>query len=240
MDTSLYKERCRKILEETKDYKELNDYKNFKDLYSLFEFKKIVNDKQKRKNKRNRCDTKIKEMLQFMNYAQNNTLKIVFGTLTLNDKTLATKENTYIRKIHKYLKEHYLISILNKDFGDNTEREHYHFIGLTLEELVSTGKKSNKGFEMYNLVNDNYVSKYKVAGDDNPEHNWNPNITPIELDTNKKVRNYLLKLNNHSNKSTTDSRIRVLKNDLFKLIYTNEKGSKMSIIDKLEDNVFSL
>lgn len=235
-----YKERCSQLLEKYNDFKVLNDYEYFKDVLSEEEFKEQTRLKQNRKNKRYRCDNKIKEMLQFMNYAQNNTLKIVFGTLTLNDKTLATKENTYIRKIHKYLKEHYLISILNKDFGDETEREHYHFIGLTLEEIISTGKKSNKGFEMYNLVNDNYVSKYKVAGDDNPEHNWNPNITPIELDTNKKVRNYLLKLNNHSNKSTTESRIRVLKNDLFKLIYTNEKESKMSIIDKLDDNVFSL
>ena len=119
------------------------------------------------------------------------------------------KEDTYIRKIHKYLKNHYLYSILNKDFGKKTEREHYHFIGLTLpkEELEDTGKKSKKGYKIYELKNKDYKLGFE------------PDLCKVDLQKNdmEQTTNYLLKLNNHSNKITSSNRVRIIKSPLMKL-----------------------
>lgn len=213
MDTTLYRKRCSMLLEEIKDYKRLNDYSNFRDIYSLYEFQTIIKGKQCRKQKRYRTDLLIKDMLRIKSQLKVKS-HIVFGTCTLSDKELNHEERTRMKKLGNYLKEHYLYVVVNKDFGSKTEREHYHFIGLTIEEIEPIGKKSNKGFEMYELVNKNYKLGFE------------PNIIPVETDSFDKTRNYLLKLNNHATKDTTKNRIRVYKNTTGNLLNKMTKKIK--------------
>ena len=139
----LYKLICKKLIDNGLALEELNNYNNFKDNFSESEFKKIMKNKQNRKNKRYRTKNKFLELYR-ISYCIPNA-KVVFGTITLNDHYLGLKENTYIRNIHEWLKSHFAYSILNKDFGTKTEREHYHFIGLTNEELEPKNVKSNTG-----------------------------------------------------------------------------------------------
>ena len=188
-----------------KDYNMLNDYQYFKEQIPQDIFKLIINRKQNRKNKRNRTDRKIIKMIRLANglsVEMNIKTNIVFGTLTLDDKTLSQKEDTYMRKISKYLKSHYFMTILNKDYGKKNEREHYHFIALTSQPLEKINIKSKTGRELYKLKTKDYQLGFE------------PTLEIVNLNDKEKVRNYLLKLNNHSNKSTTkSSRFRVLYND---------------------------
>lgn len=207
----LYRDRCKSLVE-LKDYNLLNDFNFFKDIIPDHDFKEIIREKQNRKNRRYRTDRKILEMVRLSMYYHmlNIRPKIVFGTLTLDDKTLSQKEDTYMRKISKYLKSHYKYVILNKDFGKTNEREHYHFIGLTIENIVKTENKSKKGFSMYKLQNQDY------------ELGFEPVLEIFNIEDKKKVRNYLLKLNNHSNKDTTkNSRTRILKTGVAETILTD-------------------
>lgn len=102
-------------------------------------------------------------------------------------------------KVNKWIRQHFTYAIVNIDYGDKNEREHHHFIGyLNKDEKIE--KKTNI---FYELVNKNYtlgfeptLEKIQISDDD------------IKL---KKVSNYLIKINNHSNKpSSINRRIRVL------------------------------
>lgn len=192
--------RCNRLIENGLCLEELNRYDNFQDIFNQEEFKKILNTKQNRKNKRYRTKNKFLEIYRIAQYTDKS--KIVFGTITLDNKHLQQKENTYIRKIHKWLKEHFIYTILNKDFGKKTEREHYHFIGLTTEELEEKQVKSKTGYKIYELKNKTYTMGFE------------PTLCFIDLEKNdiQKTINYLLKLNNHSSKITTKNRVRVIKN----------------------------
>lgn len=198
----LYQFYCKKLLDDGYSLDELNNYDNFRTLFTEVQFKRIMNEKQNRKNKRYRTRNKFIEILRIANELKDNdNLNVVFGTITLDNEHLALKEDTYMRKIHKWLKEHFVIALLNKDYGSKNEREHYHFIGLTIEELEYTGKKSKKGYEIFELVNKNYSMGFE------------PTLCLIDLnkDDISKTTNYLLKLNNHSNKMTSRNRLRVIK-----------------------------
>lgn len=198
----LYQFYCKSLIKNGLALEELNNYSNFEKVFSEEQFKNILNQKQNRKNKRYRTKNKFLEIYRIADLIKNDNKKIVFGTITLNDKYLSKKEDTYIRKIHKWLKDHFIYAILNKDFGAKTEREHYHFIGLTIEDIESKKNKSKKGYEIYELVNKNYTMGFE------------PTLCIVDLgksDINKTI-NYLLKLNNHSNKLRTKSRVRVIKN----------------------------
>lgn len=203
----IYQSHCKKLKSDGLANEELNDYNNFRDLFSKYEFEQILKEKKKRANKRCRTSQKFIEIFK-LRQVLNSKCYIVFGTITLNDKNLNKKEDTYIRKIHKWLKDHFLYSILNKDYGSKTEREHYHFIGLTTEEIEYTGKKSKKGYKIYELVNKNYTMGFE------------PTLCIIDLDKNDKKQtiNYLLKLNNHSNKITTKNRVRIIKSNQYRCL----------------------
>lgn len=197
----LYQLRCKELRNDGLVLEELNEYDNFRELFSLYEFKSILKTKQNRKNKRYRTKQKYIEIMKMYNYlVRSNAAYIVFGTITLDNDALSKKENTYIRKIHSWLKGHFIYSVLNKDYGSKTEREHYHFIGLTMENLVDTGIRSRKGIELYKLENQDYKLGHE------------PTLEIIDLHENDIDRtiNYLLKLNNHSNKVGTRGRVRVL------------------------------
>lgn len=204
----LYQIRCKCLIEQGLALEELNNYANFKNVFSKYEFQKILNEKQNRKNKRYRTKTKFVELYRLTQYIKNENKKIVFGTITLDDYNLNMKEDTYIRKIHKWLKKHFIYVILNKDFGKKNEREHYHFIGLTIEEIESKKTKSKKGYEIFELKHKDYQMGFE------------PTLCIIDLnkDDIQKTVNYLLKLNNHSNKITTRNRVRIIKNEEYKCL----------------------
>lgn len=204
----LYQFRCKNLLENGLALEELNNYANFKNLFNKYEFECIIREKQNRKNKRYRTKTKFMELYQIASLIETDKKKVVFGTITLDNKHLSQKENTYIRKIHKWLKEHFIYSILNKDYGSKTEREHYHFIGLTIEDIETKNSKSKKGYEIYELKNKTYTMGFE------------PTLCLIDLNKNdiQKTVNYLLKLNNHSNKMTTKNRVRIIKNNQYRYL----------------------
>ena len=208
---SIYKSRCNELRNEGLALSELNDYENFKNVLDLETFKKCIREKVNRSKKRHRTREKYIELLEIRNALRIET-NTVFGTLTLDNKHLKQKEDTYIRKIAKWLKSHFIYAILNKDFGSKTEREHYHFIGLTSEDLIEIQKdgktvKSRKGIPLHNLTKQDY------------ELGFEPALEIINFDSENidTTINYLLKLNNHSNKVGTKSRIRIYKNELAKM-----------------------
>ena len=209
----LYKKRCRELLEHGLAYSELNNYENFKDILSEVVFKVFMKDKQNRKNKRYRTKEKFKEIIIVYNNSKCPTKNLVFGTLTFNKETLSLEEETRVKKMNKWLKSHFLISIVNKDFGDKTGREHYHFLGITSQALEvkynknGKPKKSKKGYVIHELVNKDYKLGFE------------PTICIVDFDKSDidKTTNYLLKLNNHSNKILAKNRVRVIKSDLMKL-----------------------
>lgn len=210
---TLYKKRCRELLDNGLAHIELNDYENFKDILSEEVFKVFLKDKQNRKNKRYRTKEKFKELITIYNNSKCDTKNLVFGTLTLNDETLSQEERTRTKKINKWLKSHFLIAIVNKDFGEKNGREHYHFLGITSQPLeVKYNKenkpiKSKKGYIIHELVKKDYTLGFE------------PDICIIDFDKSdiNKTINYLLKLNNHSNKILAKNRVRVIKSDLMNL-----------------------
>lgn len=199
-----YKLRCKELKKQGLALEELNNFRNFEDILSQPEFKLCMNKKHNRANKRYRTREKLLTLYRIYVVVKqkNPSAKVLFGTITLNNNNLKLKEDTYIRKIDSWLKEHFIYSILNKDFGTETEREHYHFIGLTTEEIEDTGKKSYKGYKIFELVNKTYGAGFE------------PDLELIDdrFDDISKTVNYLLKLNNHSNKTSTKDRVRVIKN----------------------------
>lgn len=201
----MYQFRCKTLIGNGLAYEELENYANFKNVFSKYEFECIIREKHNRKNKRYRTKSKFIELYRIASLIENQNKKIVFGTITLDNENLSKKENTYIRKIHKWLKNHFIYAILNKDFGSKTEREHYHFIGLTTEEIETKNTKSKKGYEIYELKKKDY------------EMGFEPTLCIIDLNENdiQKTVNYLLKLNNHSNKITTKNRVRIIKNNQY-------------------------
>lgn len=103
--------------------------------------------------------------------------KLIFGTLTFEDKVIEnTNKTTRRRYVQRYLSEHTIHYQANIDFGKKNEREHYHFIAMTKDNLDS--KSWQYGITWFNNIK----------------------FSRKEL---KKVRNYLLKLNNHSYKEST-------------------------------------
>ena len=205
-----YKFYCTKLLEDGYSLDELNKYDNFRTIFTESQFKKIMNEKQNRKNKRYRTRNKFLEILRIANELKDNEkLNVVFGTITLDNEHLALKEDTYIRKIHKWLKKHFIIAILNKDYGSKNEREHYHFIGLTIEDIESKNILSKKGYEIFELVNKDYTMGFE------------PTLCIVDLNKSdiQQTINYLLKLNNHSSKIGTKSRVRVIKSTQYEYLY---------------------
>ena len=207
----LYNLRCKELINNECSYQELNDYQNFKDLFSIEEFKEIIRKKNNRKQKRNRTKHKFLDMLKLA--LKSPKTKVVFGTLTFNDTSLSTKERTRTKKINEWIKSHFLIAIVNKDFGEKNGREHYHFIGLTTQELEDKNIKSKKGYEIFELK----IKDYKLGHE--------PDLLIIDLKKNdiSKTINYLLKLNNHSNKNSTKARVRVIKSKIYEYFIEEDK-----------------
>lgn len=213
MTSDLYKNRCTALLKLGFNYSDLNNYNNFKDILSKTEFDNEIRLKQNRKNKRNRTKRALMDLVRFYQLVRSGTKHLVFGTCTLDNNSLRLKPETIDKKINYWLKQHFMWSIVNIDYGKKNERKHYHFIGLTTELIEDKHIKSKKGHPMFELQNKTY------------EMGWEPDLLIVDFNKNDidKTINYLLKLNNHSNKSTTSSRVRIIKQEITKYS-TKEKG----------------
>ena len=190
------------------DYHKYNAYDFFKDIIPQEVFKELIRRKKNRQQKRCRYKRKIHRMTELC-WAIERDMgaipKLVFVTMTLDDKNIKLKEETRLKKIAKWTKSHFAYAIVNKDYGKTTEREHYHAVGLTIQPLEDTGKKSHKGYQEYRFKKQNY------------ECGFEPTMLIIDTKDNEKINSYLLKLNNHSNKSTTKrSRVRIFGKKIYK------------------------
>lgn len=201
MDTpyELYQTRCKDLLKVFENYKILNDFQYFQDILNFNDFKEIQRLKSNRHLKRNRMDHKIQELLRMRCYIPHET-KLLFATFTLNNKTLELKKSTIEKKLNKFLKSVSYRAIVNEDYTPSTNRLHYHAILLSGENLIYSGHKSNKGRKMFNFASkiDFKIGFY--------------NLEIINIEDIGNVKNYLLKLNNHSNKGGTGGRIRIIDN----------------------------
>ena len=206
----LYKMRVeylkKKFIKTKSDYAILNMYENFEDLMSEQVFKDITKAKHRRQQKRCRCNKKLKEILllkEELDYKEINN-NLLWVTCTFNNKELNYKEETRAKKIDKWIHEHFIVALLHIDYGSKKEREHYHFIGLTLEDIEPALKKNGKqaksdyGQPLYELVN----KTYKMGHEPDIEI-----IARSSEDYNlKRVSNYLIKLQNHYSKETAKNR----------------------------------
>lgn len=181
-----------------------NDYSYFKDVLSEEDFKKALRLKNRKSNRRKRCHKKLVPIInQYEDWFFDKGVNcyLVFGTCTFNDNALKLKEETRTKYVNKWIKSHFKIALVNIDYGRKNEREHHHFIGLTFENIEDTNKRGRSGYSLYNLKN----KDYKLG--------WEPDLELICIEDNRKLSNYLVKLNFHSNKkSTKNRRIRVLTN----------------------------
>ena len=218
LDTAeeLYKTRANEIRKKINGFEkigiisiELNNYNNFKDILSLEDFKSARRIINRKKWRRKNCYKKLEPIINLyeeLYYEKGIYCNIVFGTCTFDNNAIEWKEETRTKKVNKWIKEHFQIALANIDYGLKNEREHHHFIGLTFEELEDIGKKGKKGFKIYNIKNN---KNYDIG--------FEPDLEIVDLDkiiNDRKLSNYLVKLNFHSNKkSTRNRRIRVLKNN---------------------------
>lgn len=192
------------------NYHKYNKYDFVKDIPGMSPdiFNEIVRMKRNRSQKRCRYKSKVYRMIELADSMKRElgvNPKLVFATMTLNDKSLNQKEETRLKKISKWTKKHFAYAIVNKDFGKKNEREHYHLIGITYELLEDTGKKSKKGYKEYRFKNQDYKCGFE------------PTMLMINYKDTEKMNSYLLKLNNHSNKDTTKAnRIRVFGKKIYK------------------------
>lgn len=210
-DTALeiYKTRVKEILKNGKNainYAKVRDYNYFKDILNYEDYKKALRVKNRKSQRRRKCNKKLENIINLYEelfYENGIYCNIVFGTCTFNNDSMEMKEETRTKKVNKWIKEHFIIALANIDYGSKKEREHHHFIGITLEELEDIKKRGKKGYKMYEIKEN---KNYKIG--------FEPNLEIIyDIEDNKKLSNYLVKLNFHSNKkSTQNRRIRVLKN----------------------------
>lgn len=206
----VFKDRCNllKIIYKDKElideytnvYGLFNMYSNFEDIMSEEEFKKAKNFDTGRYHKRQRCANNFDRILMIAKISQ---AKLVFGTITVNDNFLQLDYENQKKKIQRYIKKSFFYCIKNADYGNKNDRLHYHFIGLTFEDLIDTGKKSHKGRPLYNIKNDKWKDGFLPTYE----------IIPYDTLDKKKISNYLVKLNNHSNKiSVKRTKLSILKN----------------------------
>lgn len=132
---------------------------------------KIYNNNHKRRYNGMNYITKM----LFIKYYLKNKPKLVFITLTFNDKDLQASEDTRRQRVRRFLNKNCIHYQANIDFGDKNGREHYHAYALIDNkiDLKSWGRDI----------------KVQTIG-----------ITPKDV---KSAKNYVLKINNHSYKDST-------------------------------------
>lgn len=162
------------------DKKQYNEPKSYLEFIPnedmIHECFKIYNANRQRK--KNNWNEICKWCFSIQNYKPYKNYKIIFGTLNFNDKTLnKTSERTRARYVVKYLSENTIHYIANIDYGKKNGREHYHFLAMVEDNISGTNWHKFGGCKFQ--------------------------IVPIKNKDIKCTKNYLLKLNNHSYKSST-------------------------------------
>lgn len=133
-----------------------------------------------RQRKKNNWNEICKWLFAINKFESFKNFKIVFGTLTFKDKVLEnTNERTRTRYITKFLSEETYHYIANVDYGSKNNREHYHFIAM-IDKKIDL-KKWKHGSNKVSFV-------------------------PLDKNEIQSIKNYLLKLNNHSYKESTKQR----------------------------------
>ena len=157
------------------DKKNIEDCQEYKELLSIEEFyncRIIYNNFRQRKYKNK--ERIIKWIYGIKAIKKYNKCKIVFGTLTFNDKILnSTNKDTRRKYVNRFLNDNTIEYIANIDYGKVNNREHYHFLALIDKKIDS--KKWNS------------IINFKKVNIENP----------------KQTINYVLKLNNHTFKEST-------------------------------------
>lgn len=145
------------------------------DMESINECFKIYNaNRQRKKNNWN-------EILKWVYVIQKTKTfkdyRIVFGTLTFDNKTLTrTCERTRTRYVSEFLSKQTLHYVANIDYGNKNDREHYHFLAMIKDNID--------------------MLKWKYGGNKILQ-------VPLSRKDIKATKNYLFKLNNHSYKEST-------------------------------------
>lgn len=159
--------------ENCNDFKLYDDI--FKDKQEYIECSKIYNANRQRKH--NNWNEICKWVFLKLYYKPWQNYNIIFGTLTFDDETLKnTCKRTRTRYITKFLSAETIHYVANIDFGEKNHREHYHFIAI-VKDKINCKNWVYGGNKMKKVL-----------------------ITPYDL---KRVKNYVMKLNNHSYKATT-------------------------------------
>lgn len=85
-----------------------------------FEYDKL---KRSRKQRKKRVKTAIKGIFDAFHEE-----KLFFLTFTFSERAMSRKANTRRQYVIRYLNKYCLDYIANQDFGDKTNREHYHAV----------------------------------------------------------------------------------------------------------------
>lgn len=158
------------------------DYNNESNYLDIIPDKDMINEcfkiyRANRQRKYNNWNEICKWCFAITQIKSHSKYKLIFGTLTFNDKTLSnTSERTRTRYITKFLSENTFHYIANIDYGSKNNREHYHFIAMVEDKL------SCKNWQYGS-------SKFQFIA--------------FSREDLKATKNYLLKLNNHSYKEST-------------------------------------
>lgn len=155
------------------------EFKDFKALYQLM---------------RARHEQKKKVLKQFIYYKERD-YKIYFLTLTIKDEILNTTEERYLKRRAIEALENADDFSINIDFGDDTERMHWHGLYFSKNGLNVIEKEKHK------TKKEKYITVLKT--DDKPlndyaENTGNITIQEVKTGTEKCVCNYLSKITQHS------------------------------------------
>lgn len=168
------------LQEKKKLYKsgyDTNDYRLFLDLFSEEEAKECMKiyraDKQRKYRMFNRIIEWFYAAREIGTYQDN---KMVFFTLTFNDNDLEkTTKQTRRKYVERFLKKNAISYVANIDYGETTDREHYHALALIEEDID--------------------IKKWKRIS-------WIEEV-PKKTKDLRKITKYILKLTNHSYKEST-------------------------------------
>lgn len=160
---------------------------------------------QQLKSARRQSRSRLKKHIDFWIKAG---YPLAFGTLTFKDEVMEkTSSKTRRRYIQRFLNDNFDDYIGNIDYGDLTEREHYHFIGvpyiLDKFQYANYGKNNNR----IKIISDGiqqYESKYGIA------------LVKEVISNPDQVAGYVAKLSNHSIK-VKQSKLLVKKGTPFQL-----------------------
>lgn len=135
---------------------------------------------------KSRCWSRLYDHMRFIlaKYGKDN---IFFMTFTFNNETMQLKPNTRRQIIHRMLNANCEDYIANIDFGDTTEREHYH--AVIVPKMPLNERFDGKYTRICADWLDKYGSKYGF---------YKAEKVQFENGDIEKISRYIAKLCNHS------------------------------------------